>query len=489
MSDVTKTEQLGEITNGYAFDLLGRESFIQQIIEVMDTLSANKRGACYAINGGWGVGKTWVLDALEKKIQASQSGEAKDSQYLIFRYDCWKYDFYEEPLIALVAAILDEIDNRARVIPEEVAIRVKNALKATALKALDIVNTVIDKKIGVNIKESIAPLIDSQAKATKDLADAHVYDSYFEFKKVLQDLTTEIQSLAKDKTLVFIVDELDRCLPEYTIKILERLHHLFYGIPNVQVILSVDKAQLGNTINRIYGSETSVEKYLAKIIDFEMSLDVGESQHIVRTAYPDYYTSFTKTIFPQEDIDNFCTTLFQGIDMRTRKAIIRKSFLCHQLLKSDQPEMEEASILCIELFLTLLREYKLNTKKAKECRVVAGDSFHQELFGKAIPQIVGLNNLYKDGGRKYLEFVRSGGSVVSEEVFYNRDSETEFLPPRAIVYVRIDSLLGFVFGCYRWILGFADDNFKGLNNPFFPIDYRAYQQYALKFWQFSKLIN
>ncbi len=469
-------------------DLLGRDGFIQQIIEVMDTLSANKRGACYAINGGWGVGKTWVLDALEKKIQASQSGEAKDSQYLIFRYDCWKYDFYEEPLIALVAAILDEIDNQARVIPEEVAIRVKNALKATALKALDIVNTVIDKKIGVNIKESIAPFIDSQAKATKELADAHAFDSYFEFKKVLQDLTAEIQSLAKDKTLVFIVDELDRCLPEYTIKILERLHHLFYGIPNVQVMLSVDKAQLGNTINRIYGSETSVEKYLAKIIDFEMSLDVGESQHIVRTAYPDYYTSFTKTIFPQEDVDNFCTTLFQGIDMRTRKAIVRKSYLCHQLLKSDQPEMEEASILCIELFLTLLRECRLNTEIAKERFNVTREVFPGEFFSDAKGRLRGLNNLYKGGVLKYIQTVTPMRTKSPDELLYGGRPERGVDLP-SVTHVGVGSICGLVLGCFRLIIGFNGDYWQGFNDPFHPVNYRAYQQYALKFWQFSKLIN
>ena len=34
------------------------------------------------------------------------------------------------------------------------------------------------------------------------------------------------KALTESNTVVIIVDELDRCIPEYAIKVLERLHHL-----------------------------------------------------------------------------------------------------------------------------------------------------------------------------------------------------------------------------------------------------------------------
>ena len=46
----------------------------------------------------------------------------------------------------------------------------------------------------------------------------------------------DIIAKAKDKTIIFVVDELDRCLPEYSIKVLERLHHVFEKTSNIQVI-------------------------------------------------------------------------------------------------------------------------------------------------------------------------------------------------------------------------------------------------------------
>mgnify|MGYP003533024634 FL=1 len=45
-----------------------------------------------------------------------------------------------------------------------------------------------------------------------------------------------------------MVDELDRCLPEYSIKVLERLHHLTENTDNVITVLSMDKSQLEKSV-------------------------------------------------------------------------------------------------------------------------------------------------------------------------------------------------------------------------------------------------
>ena len=46
-------------------DLLDRGEFIDQLIRVAETLSENKKNACYALNGAWGVGKTFVLNIFD----------------------------------------------------------------------------------------------------------------------------------------------------------------------------------------------------------------------------------------------------------------------------------------------------------------------------------------------------------------------------------------------------------------------------------------
>ena len=39
-------------------DLLNRSEFVENVIKVVNQLSENKKGSCFAIEGGWGIGKT-----------------------------------------------------------------------------------------------------------------------------------------------------------------------------------------------------------------------------------------------------------------------------------------------------------------------------------------------------------------------------------------------------------------------------------------------
>ena len=45
---------------------------------------------------------------------------------------------------------------------------------------------------------------------------------------------------------------------------------MFDNVPNVQVVIAVDKNQFEHTVKNIYGDGTNVDKYLAKFIDFEL---------------------------------------------------------------------------------------------------------------------------------------------------------------------------------------------------------------------------
>lgn len=47
-------------------DLLNREKFVDNVIKVVNQLSDIKRGCCFAIEGGWGIGKTFVIEKIER---------------------------------------------------------------------------------------------------------------------------------------------------------------------------------------------------------------------------------------------------------------------------------------------------------------------------------------------------------------------------------------------------------------------------------------
>lgn len=101
-------------------DLLDRQKFVDKMIQVTETLSEKKKNASYAINGSWGVGKTFVLNMFEEQILSNQSEVTATDKYLLFHFNCWNYDYYEEPLIAIVASILDQIEEKEHIIPKDI---------------------------------------------------------------------------------------------------------------------------------------------------------------------------------------------------------------------------------------------------------------------------------------------------------------------------------------------------------------------------------
>ena len=48
------------IDDGKQLDLLGRQEFVDKLKDIALILSKNRKNVCYAINGGWGVGKSFA---------------------------------------------------------------------------------------------------------------------------------------------------------------------------------------------------------------------------------------------------------------------------------------------------------------------------------------------------------------------------------------------------------------------------------------------
>lgn len=54
-------------------DILGRDDFVMNLFNLIENISDNKANCCFAINGNWGCGKSFVLDMLEEKLTPVQS--------------------------------------------------------------------------------------------------------------------------------------------------------------------------------------------------------------------------------------------------------------------------------------------------------------------------------------------------------------------------------------------------------------------------------
>ncbi len=126
------------------------------------------------------------------------------------------------------------------------------------------IGTLLKNRLGfnpINIVDNLDKHIQKRQEAT------FAFDNIFALKKALNS----VAELAENKTILFIVDELDRCLPEYSIRVL-KIHHIFSGIDNFITLLAIDRNELTQVIKTAYGTDIDTSAYLKKIIDFYVQL-------------------------------------------------------------------------------------------------------------------------------------------------------------------------------------------------------------------------
>lgn len=334
-------------------DILNREQFIEELFQMVENISVNKSSTCFALNGTWGCGKSFVLNMFQEKLDKFISKETRNNKYFVISYNSWSHDYYEEPLVAIVASLIDSIDEKTSLFPEgKRKSELLGILKATGVALLSISNTVIKEMTKIDLQKVGEIIIKGKKEGDKDYEYAHEYDMYFAFKKIIKKLANVLEKIAEEYTIVFLVDELDRCMPSYAIKVLERLHHLTDGKANIITIIALDKVKLQYSIKQIFGFDEP-EKYLEKFINFEVKLDYGKVSEAVTKKYSDYVDLFDKEIFPFNDsIEECWQALFKDIDVRTQEHLIKKAMLTHKLLYGKNKK--DYSFMCMEILLTVM---------------------------------------------------------------------------------------------------------------------------------------
>lgn len=333
-------------------DILNRGELIDQLLRLMEQISSNKASTCFAINGTWGCGKSFVLDLFQEQLEQIQSEETFTDKYFVVRYNSWKFDYYEEPLVAIVSTMIAAIEEKTKLFPDSKEKReILGMLKATGVALLSIANDAVKEKTGLDFQKAYSIVKSGEKEGAEAYAKAHDYDVYFGFNRMIAKLAELLEEISKDYTIVFIVDELDRCIPEYAVKVLERLHHLTENQSNIITVIAVDKPQLTASVKQLFGFEHP-ERYLEKFINFEIKLDNGSVSELITEKYADYIALFDKDVFQFDDsVEECLQAIFKDIDIRTQEQLVKKATIAHKLLCAEK---RDYSFMCMELLTSVM---------------------------------------------------------------------------------------------------------------------------------------
>lgn len=263
-------------------DKIGRQDIVDKICGLVDSLQKDQN-FCLSINGAWGSGKSFVLKMIEETL-------SKKQEYVIVKYDAWANSFYADPLIAILSCIIDGVDNKLYLV-EQYDKKIKNAAKTTEATLAKISSKIKTLKEVVNgiiaiIKNFHNPIDTEVTSAFKS------YQTLLkETKEVLNEITQKGEYREKQTKLIILVDEIDRCLPDEQLKILERMHHLF-DIKNCAVICAINKDCISKSFNRIYDCDGN--EYLRKFFDFNYKLDMGHLLFLKSLLVNDLLTKISK---------------------------------------------------------------------------------------------------------------------------------------------------------------------------------------------------
>lgn len=255
-------------------DKIGRQPLVDKIKYLIDTLPQNEH-FCLALDGEWGSGKTFVMEMLRENLK-------EHSEYIVIDYDAWKNNFYSDPLIAILYCLLDSIpkENLTKKNLRIVLRAVKQVSKNKAINGFDSVVDVLYKTGGWGtvcaFALEIIKLVIKQAK--NSILGNKLFDDYKSYQSLLNESISILDSLTVQKTddgkqrrLVIMVDEIDRCLPNEQLLVLERLHHLF-EVKNCAVIVAVNKTSIKSVFERSYGDQNNT--YFRKFFDYTFTLSM-----------------------------------------------------------------------------------------------------------------------------------------------------------------------------------------------------------------------
>lgn len=227
-----------------------------------------------AIDAPWGNGKTWF--ARNWQVQLTDMG-------FVVRYiDAFESDYMEDPfsLIASEIAALVSADKKADFIEKATGVAVTIApamLKAAVnmsskflLNEADLTGKMSDiaDQVANQAEASLAKLLEDRIKKYKEGKK-----SIAAFKAALSDFA----GTTGDKPLVIMIDELDRCKPQFAVQLLERIKH-FFECNNVVFVLLMNKDQMHHAIKGVYGESTDAHLYLEKFLNFTFRLPAPQHE-------------------------------------------------------------------------------------------------------------------------------------------------------------------------------------------------------------------
>ena len=306
-------------------DEFNRRTIAENLIKLLDT---DMDFCPLLIDGGWGAGKTEFCHKLinlikerdaalrndagpaapqpeearqqpeekEREAENAKEKEEKDAagpekaprpERAVIYLDAFAAEATGDPLSSLLNAIRAEFPEETR----KVLNRMDSEEKALGwLEARDAVARFLERDTGEKCEMPAA--IPGGPAVPLDEAGSALTDVNAGARRVRVALKEELAQATAKRPVLFFIDELDRCRPEFVFGMLELVKHVF-ALPGVKFILAANLDQLRADVRQRYGQNANADVYLEKFIKLSIFIppvdnktNLNASYILLRDAFP-----------------------------------------------------------------------------------------------------------------------------------------------------------------------------------------------------------
>jgi KAP family P-loop domain len=253
-------------------DLLG---FDVVVASALDAIRGDDIGPLtIGIRGGWGTGKSTLLELIEAALAAESEG-----RFIVARLDPWEFESAEQMRSTLVEIVLTELQWRVR--EDEGALKKIGRLigrvrfgkvAASLLKGAATVH--FDGGIGL-VSELVTGLSSDVDSFVSPPSENSLPATMHGFREEFRDLILDLYERKGIEKVVVLVDDLDRCLPDAVIETLEAIK-LFLAVERMMFVLAADeemvRSALAASLAASGRASAFADLYLEKIVQLPLTL-------------------------------------------------------------------------------------------------------------------------------------------------------------------------------------------------------------------------
>jgi predicted KAP-like P-loop ATPase len=283
-------------------DFLNFSGVAATVAEII--VQADGRPISIGMSGAWGVGKSSMIKLVraelnERRKEGATAGAKRD--FIFVEFNAWLYQGYDDARAALVDVIAEILKGEAESRKtggdkvKELLGRV-NWLRAAKLLAVPAAALALGLPLPglaghlLSFGKSVVSGTPDKDEATEAIKEAKVeWGGLLGPKKdtsppkEIHALRDNFEAILEEMgvTLVVLIDDLDRCLPETTVSTLEAIR-LFLFLQNTAFVIAADDAMIKHAVSRHFEGVTNdlVTNYFDKLIQVPVRVPALGTQEV-----------------------------------------------------------------------------------------------------------------------------------------------------------------------------------------------------------------